>query len=492
MFLEKKNILAIKIRSTSEIENINEIDTTYYNIIDKYKILFYEISIFKLKNSSQIDDITYYRAEINSEQCFHSQKELKINFINYVSLNHFNSFKRSKISEIWTFTQVYSLIKEFIENEYKNVSFIEKKYLSIYLWINIMQFQKIAPLLFDDLIDEIYLLPKNGNPIIDHSLYGRITFFYTYSPLEINYFIKKVARENKKDLTITNPSFKGDLFFKPFFSVRITGDIKPYSFEGPTANIRKLRTNPLLLTDLVENKTITKEVFEFLKYVIRIPTNITIIGPPNSGKTTLQTCLLNLLPNFWRIISFEQTLEFIPLENQHSHLIRYKFPNYQGSNIKMTIFNQLSHLLHRSPDFVNLGEITNSQEAFAWYQILSSGIPSMQTLHAGGLHSLITRIKNILEIPFDLLLSSFPHIFIFINKKWNEKKLQRRVEFIGELVSESENKITISPIFQLNLKNNKLVLVKSLESLKMWDYLFDKPKSNHINNLKENFNFKHS
>ena len=348
-----------------------------------------------------------------------------------------------------------------------------------------MQFQKIAPLLLDDLINEIYLLPKNRNPIIDHSLHGRISFFYTYSPLEVNYIIKKIARENKKDLTMINPSFKGDFYFKPFFSIRITGDIKPYSFEGPTANIRKLRTIPFLLKDLEENNTITKEVFEFLSYLICIPVNMTIIGPPNSGKTTLQTCLLNLLPNFWRIISFEQTLEFIPQENQHPHLIRYKFPNYQGSNVKMTIFSQLSHLLHRSPDFVNLGEITNSQEAFAWYQILSSGIISMQTLHAAGIHSIISRIKNILEIPNDLLISSFPHIFVFINKKWLGKKIQRRVESIGELVSNNINEITISPIFQLNPKNNKLVMIKSLENLKIWDYLFDKSKSVHLYDLKK-------
>jgi type IV secretory pathway ATPase VirB11/archaellum biosynthesis ATPase len=279
------------------------------------------------------------------------------------------------------------------------------------------------------------------------------------------------------------PSFKGDYFFKPYFSLRMTGDIQPYSFEGATGNIRKLRTEPFLLSDLIKNCTLNKEVAGFIIYLINQFVNITIVGPPNSGKTTLQTALLNLLPEHLRIISFEHTLEYVPISHIHPHLIRYKFPKYQGTNIKMEIFSQITHLLHRSPDFVNLGEITNAEEAFAWYQVLSSGIPSMQTLHGTGIQSIIGRIKNVLQIPNELLAASFPHIILFINKLWVEKKITRKIFFVGEIDLNSSHNIVINPVFQYEPSDNIIKRVKKFEDLNLWNFLQTKSKSDHIKQL---------
>jgi type IV secretory pathway ATPase VirB11/archaellum biosynthesis ATPase len=348
----------------------------------------------------------------------------------------------------------------------------------------LLQIQKIAPLLLDEKVNEIYLLPNNSNVILDHNIFGRINYLYSCSSSEVFNIIQRIARENNKDLTMIQPSFKGDLFFKPYFSIRVTGDIQPYSFEGTTGNIRKLRTRPFSLNDLKSNETLNSKIACFISYLLLQMVNLTIIGPPNSGKTTFQTALLNLMPKHWRIISFEQTLEYVPVANNHPHLIRYKYPKYQGTSVKMEMFSQITQLLHRSPDYVNLGEITNEEEAFAWYQVLSAGIPSIQTLHGSGLHSIIGRIKNVLKIPTELLAASFPHVVIFIDKMWVKNKIIRKILFLGELISNPQNEVLINPIFKYDPSDNSLKQVINFEELKIWNFLQNKSKSSHIDHLK--------
>ncbi|MHA2105742.1 MAG: ATPase, T2SS/T4P/T4SS family [Candidatus Hodarchaeales archaeon] len=453
------------------------------NLVTSYTIYFYKIIIYSKNENNEKRNNLIYNANFHTSTNFPSYNELKKGLIRHVSRN-LNIFTENLgNNNFWSFKKNYNLIQEFTNENFPEKSKTEKEYLCLFIWFNLLQIQKFAPILLDKNINEIYLLPNNLNIVLDHSVYGRINYFYSSSSSEILNILQKMARENNKDLTMIQPSFKGDYYFKPYFSLRVTGDIQPYSFEGATGNIRKLRTEPFLLCDLIKNNTLNKDVAGFITYLINQFVNITIVGPPNSGKTTLQTALLNSLPEHWRIISFEQTLEYVPITHIHPHLIRYKYPKYQGTNVKMEFFSQITQLLHRSPDFVNLGEITNAEEAFAWYQVLSSGIPSMQTLHGTGMHSIIGRIKNVLKIPDELLAASFPHIIMFINKIWVEKKITRKVFFVGEIDLNSHNQIVINPIFQYDPSDNIIKRVKKFEDLNIWNFLQTKSKSAHIKEL---------
>jgi hypothetical protein len=70
--------------------------------------------------------------------------------------------------------------------------------------------------------------------------------------------------------------------------------------------------------------------------------------------------------------------------------------------------------------------------------VLSVGIPSIQTIHGRNPEFLFRRLKDIYEIPLELLKTSFPHIFIELNVSWIRNVKKRRIIRIAELTNEGK------------------------------------------------------
>ena len=189
-----------------------------------------------------------------------------------------------------------------------------------------------------------------------------------------------------------------------------------------------------------------------MKTIISNGINFTIIGSPSSGKTTLQNALLREMPNHWRIFSFENTLETNIRKN---NFFRFKIYDYLKKNYDLlTIFSQL---LHRSPDFVNLGEITNKAEALAWNACMSAGIPIIQTIHSNSSQGLINRITRVFEIPIELLANSLPHIVVEVKYFWNNYKKERKIFSISEFVLENNQELRLYPLTTFDFQLKKLI-----------------------------------
>ena len=75
---------------------------------------------------------------------------------------------------------------------------------------------------------------------------------------------------------------------------RVNAIIPPLALDGPTMSIRRFAAEPLRLADLVEYKSMTAEMAEFLQGLGKAKVNILISGGTGSGKTTL----LNVLSGF--------------------------------------------------------------------------------------------------------------------------------------------------------------------------------------------------
>ena len=115
----------------------------------------------------------------------------------------------------------------------------------------------------------------------------------------------------------------------------------------------------------------------------------------------------------------------------------------------------VSQFLHRSPDYVNLGEITSAEEAIAWHHLLSAGVPVIQTLHSGSLSAIIPRITQVFDIPKELLASSVPHLFVEVKRFWNKNLKIRKVVSIAELCV-TNDQLHLQTICEFNTQNSAL------------------------------------
>src|SRR6266540_2784225 len=68
---------------------------------------------------------------------------------------------------------------------------------------------------------------------------------------------------------------------------RVNAIIPPLAVDGPILSIRRFAVDPLKLEDLVNLKTLTPEIGEFFRAILRSRLNVLIAGGTGSGKKTL-------------------------------------------------------------------------------------------------------------------------------------------------------------------------------------------------------------
>lgn len=432
----------------SLLNNSQNIQFDELNKETNYKNGFYLISIKKVAMS----DMMVYESKLLIE-----------NTIDYINLkNKFIKFLNDNFSEINAelgfikLEKLLELIRSFFintSNHRKNhVNNSETEFKITLFWAYMTGLIKILPLLLDQNVEEIFISPNSENITLDHFQFGRMTTNILISPKEKDNILYRIAMENNLELNQLKPSIKGDLQVNKLFSVRVTGDIKPFSYDGTIINIRKLNQREFDLKLLIKLHSINAISSAFMKTIISNGINFTIIGSPSSGKTTLQNALLREMPNHWRIFSFENTLETNIRKN---NFFRFKIYDYLKKNYDLlTIFSQL---LHRSPDFVNLGEITNKAEALAWNACMSAGIPIIQTIHSNSSQGLINRITRVFEIPIELLANSLPHIVVEVKYFWNNYKKERKIFSISEFVLENNQELRLYPLTTFDFQLKKLI-----------------------------------
>src|SRR5260370_41112369 len=65
---------------------------------------------------------------------------------------------------------------------------------------------------------------------------------------------------------------------------RVNVIIPPLAVKGASVTIRKMRKDPLQITDLIKNNTLTEEMATFLKACVNARMNIVAPGGGSSGK----------------------------------------------------------------------------------------------------------------------------------------------------------------------------------------------------------------
>jgi len=88
---------------------------------------------------------------------------------------------------------------------------------------------------------------------------------------------------------------------------RVNAIIPPLAIDGPILSIRRFAVDPLELDDLLTLKTLTPEVGELIKGVVKAKLNILISGGTGTGKTTLLNVLSRFIPSSERIVTIEDS-----------------------------------------------------------------------------------------------------------------------------------------------------------------------------------------
>ena len=231
---------------------------------------------------------------------------------------------------------------------------------------------------------------------------------------------------------------------------RVNAIIPPLALDGPALSIRRFGSDPVRIHDLLDFKSITPEMVEFLSACVKAKLNIMIVGGTGSGKTTLLNNLSSFIPASERIVTIEDAAELI-LQQPHVVRLETRPPNIEGKGQIMQR-DLLRNCLRMRPDRIIVGEVRGS-EALDMLQAMNTGHEgSMTTIHANSTRDALSRLETMVtmagfELPVVTIRQQFASAVNVIVQASRLTGGRRRVMSVSEVLGMEGDMVTMQEIF---------------------------------------------
>ena len=322
----------------------------------------------------------------------------------------------------------------------------------------------------DDLINEIMInsydqiyIEKEGDIFKSH-----INF---RSEKELDRIIQKIVSDSGREVNISNPIVDANLYD----GSRVNIVLPPISNNNPIITIRKFSKHKLSVKDLIDSGSLTEELAEFLRKLVKSKYNIMIGGATSSGKTTFLNVLSNFIDDNERIITIEDSRE-LQIQNKEN-LISLQTRNANSSNKgQITIKDLIRNSLRMRPDRIIVGEV-RSDETVDMLQAMSTGHDgSLSTAHANSAKDMISRLETMVlrsgeKIPIEAvrrMINSSIEILIHLDRVDSKR---RRVIEVAEMLNDNSGDLIIKSLYKYNYKTDKIEFSDKLtnrDKLERW------------------------
>jgi pilus assembly protein CpaF len=170
------------------------------------------------------------------------------------------------------------------------------------------------------------------------------------------------------------------------------------------------------------------KALDLISHWVRGKKNVLVVGPTNTGKTTLLSGLLSLLPDTDRVVVIEDTDEVVP---PNPLAVKLLTRDGRGSNLKTIAQSDLVvEALRMRPDRLVMGEMRGA-EAKDYLLALSTGHGgSLATLHAENPLQALLRLEFLIQMGApnwsvhaikQLIRLSLHHVVVLENKNGHRR-----------------------------------------------------------------------
>jgi pilus assembly protein CpaF len=231
---------------------------------------------------------------------------------------------------------------------------------------------------------------------------------------------------------------------------RVNAIIPPLAIDGPLVSIRRFAVDPLEIEDLLSLKTLTPEVGELIKGIVRAKLNVLISGGTGSGKTTMLNVLSRFIPANERIVTIEDSAE-LQLKQDHVGRLETRPANIEGKG-EVTQRDLVRNSLRMRPDRIIVGEVRGG-EVLDMLQAMNTGHDgSLSTIHANSPRDALMRLEtlvamaglNIPALSVKRYISSALDVIIHLSRLVDGS---RKVTSIQEVSGMEGETVTLQEIF---------------------------------------------
>ncbi len=191
---------------------------------------------------------------------------------------------------------------------------------------------------------------------------------------------------------------------------RVNAVIPPLALDGPILSIRRFAVDPLEMEDLLTLKSLTSEIGELIKDIVRAKLNVLISGGTGTGKTTMLNVLSRFIPSNERVVTIEDSAE-LQLKQDHVVRLETRPPNIEGRG-EVTQRDLVRNSLRMRPDRIIVGEVRGG-EVLDMMQAMNTGHDgSLSTIHANSPRDALLRLETLVALTGLNIHSSFIRKYI--------------------------------------------------------------------------------
>lgn len=226
----------------------------------------------------------------------------------------------------------------------------------------------------------------------------------------------------------------------------------PVALNGATVTIRRFSKNPMTVEKLLEYKSITPEVADFLQKLVVSKHNIFVCGGTGSGKTTFLNAISNFIPAWERVITIEDSAE-LQIKNI-PNLVRMETKKANSKEAtEITIRDLIKASLRMRPDRIIVGEV-RGEEALDMLQAMNTGHDgSLSTGHANSAEGMLSRLETMVltgsaDLPLEAIRQQIASAVDYIIHLSRLRDFSRKCMEITEVVGYQDKRILLNPIYK--------------------------------------------
>jgi len=276
-------------------------------------------------------------------------------------------------------------------------------------------------------------------------------------------FIVKLAHMGDKHISSAHPMLDAMLPGRHRLAATFRREVSTF---GSSFCIRKFRTDPFSIIDLIEMGTIDKKLAAYFWVLLENKMSMMIIGGTGAGKTSTLNALLSLVKPNDKIVTVEEIAELNTFhENWVQLTSRQGFRFGATDQASISLFDLVKLSLRYRPDYIIVGEV-RGEEAYALFQAVATGHGGICTMHADSLDHAAKRLTsepmNVAEVYVPLMNTCIYISRVELPKKKMGLAFGRRARNVWEILEYGKYNLISewSPtkdVFRTDLKNSFLL-----------------------------------
>ena len=371
---------------------------------------------------------------------FKQEQQLVAEIKKYVTDN----LSLSQIEDAQLEEKIEEIVVRRLQNQYcsidQRVSIVQQVYSSI------RGFGLLDSIISDDSITEVMI---NGPEHVFIEQNGRLFKLDKQfeSQRRLEDVIQRIVGLAKREVNQANPICDARL---PDGS-RVNIVLPPIALCGPTLTIRKFSKTPMTVEKLIEYGSLTQQIADHLKLLVKSKYNIFISGGTGSGKTTFLNALSNYIPKDERVITIEDSaeLQIDGVENLVS--LETRNANASGAG-QITIKDLIKSSLRMRPERIIVGEVRGG-EALDMLQAMNTGHDgSLSTGHANSTEDMLSRLETMVlqgaaGLPLEAIRQQIASAIDIIIHLSRLRDKSRKTMEITEIVGYENGIIKLNPLY---------------------------------------------